>query len=247
MTNDFASMALHATLAQIQAQLVHDDDYHGLPVAAARRAPVVLDIGANRGQSIVSLKQLFPDSTIHAFEPNPLFFPVLERLGEIYEGTLTVHQFGLSSRDTSVAFYVPWVGDVPYLEEASTRRDYFEKPWVEEKFRIRGELRLETTTVNVRRGDEFRLNPDIVKIDVEGAEFEVLRGLRDTVQTHAPILLVENSAWETVTPFLAELDYAPYRWEGEHQRFVPFYGATTNTFYFRQSHVLPMSPASIHG
>jgi hypothetical protein len=82
MAENFASMALQTTLAQIQAGSVHDDDYRGLVGVTARDDPVVVDVGANRGQSIASLKHLFPNSTIHAFEPNSLFFSALDRLAD---------------------------------------------------------------------------------------------------------------------------------------------------------------------
>jgi FkbM family methyltransferase len=41
---------------------------------------------------------------------------------------------------------------------------------------------------------EQKLRPGIIKVDVEGAECRVLRGARDTLRTHRPVLLVEVAA-----------------------------------------------------
>src|SRR6202022_4141309 len=38
------------------------------------RVECIMDIGANRGQSLASLHTLFPDARIHSFEANPIFF-----------------------------------------------------------------------------------------------------------------------------------------------------------------------------
>ena len=37
-------------------------------------APCILDVGANKGQSVEHFRQEFPDSEIHSFEPNPQIF-----------------------------------------------------------------------------------------------------------------------------------------------------------------------------
>ena len=214
---------------------MHDDDFNGFRSLALDPSALIMDVGANRGQSIASLKTIFPSGVVHAFEANPTFFEALEELHGVFPETLFVHRFGLGRTRSDLQFYVPWVGRTPYLEESSTRLDYFSKPWVVEKFRSRGEMQLVETLVEVRPGDELALDPDIIKIDVEGAELDVLIGLSETLQRAQPTLLVENSDWHNVTAFLDKLDFVPYRWEGISARFVPFYGETTNTFYFHRS------------
>ena len=231
----FTRKALEASLAQRAAGVVHDPDYLGLPVACAAPVRVVLDVGANRGQSIVSLKTVFPNAAVHAFEANPLFRQCLEALAASYGDSVRVHAYGLGRGEGRLRFYVPSVGDDVYLEESSTRLDQFSKPWIVEKFRARGELRLRESLVDIRTGDELQLTPDIVKVDVEGAELDVLVGLQETIARSLATLLVENSDWNGVTPFLASLGYKPYRWDQDRRRLEPFFGVTTNAFYLHES------------
>ena len=47
---------------------------------------------------------------------------------------------------------------------------------------------------------------DWIKIDVEGAEFEVIEGLRDTLKKHSPRLIVEITDKRTFQ-LMKELDY----------------------------------------
>jgi FkbM family methyltransferase len=60
------------------------------------------------------------------------------------------------------------------------------------------------------------LAPELIKIDVEGAELPVIAGLRQTMQTNRPILFVELHAWgevviaDTVARLLPQLDALDY-------------------------------------
>lgn len=233
----FEAEAVAATLRQIARAELHDRDF-----AAFRRwkgAPVecILDVGANRGQSVASLHAVFPAARIHSFEANPIFFPVLERVAETLRGRCQVHRFGLGTSDGELTLYVPWAGDMPFLEESSTVLDYYEKPWIAQKYAERGSLRLQQLTVAIRRGDDLGLAPQVVKIDVEGAENDVVAGLVVTIRRSRPMLLVENSDWHNVTPSLAAHGYKPYRYEPDTGAIVPFHGATTNSFYLLDEHL----------
>jgi FkbM family methyltransferase len=226
-----------ATLAQIAARELHDRDFAAFGKWKGAPVKCILDVGANRGQSVASLHAVFPAATIHSFEANPIFFPVLERVAEAVGDRCRVHRFGLGAGDGEFTLHVPWVGEMPFLEESSTVLDYYEKPWVAQKFAERGGLRLQQLTVAIRRGVDLGLAPQVVKIDVEGAENDVVEGLAATIRRSRPILLVENSDWHTVTASLAVHGYNPYRYEPDLGTIVPFHGATTNAFYLLYEHL----------
>lgn len=41
--------------------------------------------------------------------------------------------------------------------------------------------------------DQYGFEPDFIKIDVEGMEFDVLRGAKNTILTHRPVIMIEEN------------------------------------------------------
>ena len=67
---------------------------------------------------------------------------------------------------------------------------------------------VETTTIDDASKRHFP--PDFIKIDVEGAELDVLKGARQTLKVARPIMLIEigsEEALRAVQEFLGEIDY----------------------------------------
>ena len=54
-------------------------------------------------------------------------------------------------------------------------------------------LKIERLECEVRRWDDVTTEPGLVKIDVQGHEASVLEGGIQTIRTHRPVLLLENS------------------------------------------------------
>lgn len=210
--------------------MIHDPDFLVLD-ALLPLQPVCLDVGANEGQSIVSIKATRPDAVIYAFEPNPGALPRLKETACRFSN-VTVFPYGLGSNDEELTFYLPTLHGIPYHEECTMNPAVFSLPWVEARWRARGGLpTLKEFTVMVRRGDAFNFTPHFIKIDVEGAELDVLCGLEATLRNHKPLLLIENSDWYRVGSYLGSLGFRAMMPRKDFRCLVPFEGQRANTFY----------------
>ncbi len=63
--------------------------------------------------------------------------------------------------------------------------------------------------------------PALMKIDVEGAELDVLRGARHAIASHRPALLVEVNDPEGLEALLTELGYRPWRYDPATRTLLP--------------------------
>ena len=48
--------------------------------------PIVFDVGASRGQTVVRFKSMFPGCEIHSFEPSPSTFKLLQERAAEFDG-----------------------------------------------------------------------------------------------------------------------------------------------------------------
>lgn len=69
-------------------------------------------------------------------------------------------------------------------------------------------IEIDVTTADTILLDGSVPAPSLIKIDVEGAEIELLDGARETLKRHKPVLLVEvHGRWDELDPLLNELGY----------------------------------------
>jgi FkbM family methyltransferase len=147
-----------------------------------------LDAGANVGIFSVGIAHARPDVTVHAFEPNPHTAALLRRSLAFnrIESRVQVHEVALSDTPGELAFYDNQdnAGDSHLVGEHEEITDA-----------------AHIVKVPVRALDQFaeflaRVKTDgkriaCMKMDIQGAEVQALRGMRGFLREHRPAIIVE--------------------------------------------------------
>ena len=171
-----------------------EPDFEVLEGFLVRPSEVLIDAGANRGQSIDAIKMFLPNIMLHAFEPNPLLAQRLVRQFSTSHA-LTLHQFGLGDMDTTGTLYVPFYRGFMYDGLASFDRNEA-SGWLSNET-LAGfdplHLKLRETTCSVRRLDDFGFSVAFLKLDVQGFERPLLEGGKATLEASKPLILMERS------------------------------------------------------
>jgi FkbM family methyltransferase len=136
---------------------------------------VVLDVGANIGWYALHAADRFPTTIVHAFEPVASTYEYLLRNIAMNDlGNVVAHNFGLTDRSGDAAFFV-----------------YPEGPGGASMANTSERASVVQVTAKVRRLDELDLSPDVIKIDVEGAELPAFRGGVETLKRCRPVIFSE--------------------------------------------------------
>jgi FkbM family methyltransferase len=173
--------------------------------------PVIVDIGANRGQSIAAFKAFSRQPTVIAFEPEPTSAArIIDRYGS--DNSVTVHACALGSRPGKITFYVPRYGYWNCDGMAAVDRETAIN-WLRDPGRMLGfderKLTVREYSVECRTLDSFGLSPTLVKLHAQGAELTILEGSVRTLTEHQPAVMCAF-ATPDVSSFLEKLGYHPY-------------------------------------
>ncbi len=192
-----------------------EDDFRALPRVAAGEG-VFVDVGANGGQSAVAAARLLPRHAIVCFEPNPRLAGELDFIRRLVgRDRARIMPFGLAAEEGRAVLHVPHLGALPVEARASLSPEEAQRhlDQLEGAYGRRGDVR--PVEVALRPLDSFDLVPDVLKIDVEGAEIGVLQGGMRTIARHRPVILLEKNAdSETCRMLLAPLGYVFREWDG---------------------------------
>lgn len=199
----------------------------------------MLDIGANIGWYSLVIAKLFPNTDVHAFEPIPHIYRTLaENIALNNRQNIRTYNQGFSNQAGEAVFYFsPDLGVNASLRNVSSRN-------AED---------IEETRCVVDTVDHFTdrqsLIVDFIKCDVEGAEYLVFQGARQTLERDKPIIFSELlRKWSAqfdyhpneMIQFLTQLGYDCFT--VNHQTLLPFKAMDENTietnFFFlhREKH-----------
>jgi hypothetical protein len=105
-----------------------------------------------------------------------------------------VIQNGLSNAVGAFSLFVPCYKRLACDELASLNRESAAN-WINHR-RVFGfdpaKLRLSEVQCEISMLDLYRLSPVFIKIDVQGAEYNVLAGAQDTLRRCEPVLIIED-------------------------------------------------------
>lgn len=152
----------------------------------AQPGMICFDIGASFGWYTILLSKIVgPTGQVHAFEPLPHTFEVLERNVILNEClNVTLDNVALDKTNGQKDLFLPDIG-----VSGSFHLHEYDKEY-------------ETISCPTKTLDDYCLAEglsriDFIKADIEGAEWDMLKGALETIRRHHPVLLLEMQSKST--------------------------------------------------
>jgi len=163
-----------------------------------------VDGGAHVGLFCIPILLARPEARCVAFEPNPVTCAALQEMATTngVEDRLVIHSVALYDFETTQKLKVPTSMHQCGLATLGTPRRFDE---------------YRTEAVKTQILDYYKLAPQLIKLDLEGAELYALCGAAETIMRHHPAIVTEAHA-----PNVAQFGYNP----GEIRNYLEEFGYT---------------------
>ncbi|MBN2466715.1 MAG: FkbM family methyltransferase [Deltaproteobacteria bacterium] len=143
-----------------------------------RDQPIIFDVGAYIGEITRTYRSVLPRAIIYSFEPSPDSFNQLRRLS--HEPGIKTYQLAVSDEVGKTTFHV---------NADPSCNSFFPRPkngrYYAPQAQMVDSLAVETTSIDHFCSTEGIRRIEILKLDVEGAELNVLRGADHTLSQEA--------------------------------------------------------------
>lgn len=172
---------------------------------------LIIDIGANRGQSIAAFRRNAPRSRIIAFEPEPRSAKrLISRFRTV--DSIKIIDRALGNQSSSITLFIPsygrWRCDGMAATDRKTAVDWLKDSGRMYRFNPK-KLSVTKHIVQCDKLDTYNLLPKLIKIHAQGAELDILRSSTQTLKCHRPALMCAFAS-EQISEFLAPFGYRPY-------------------------------------
>ena len=191
--------------------------------ASLKTGMTFIDVGAHVGITSLIAEKICPSATIVAIEALPVVAERLELNLKLNNSKIHVVRKALGSEEKRSSFY--YYGGIPsssgFILDAIKTADSTKNIFA---------LGMDITTLDLFWNNSNLKSIDIIKIDVEGYEYEVLVGSTEILKSKGPIVIFESLdliKLNQISAFLTSLNYTePVKLIGEAKNI------TNNCNYF---------------
>ncbi len=148
---------------------------------ALSRDSVSIDIGCFEGAVLKMMMQYSPEGEFWAFEPLPRYYEKLNQ--EFSSPRIHLYNVALSNKKGE-SFFNYVITNPGYSGLKKRQYDRSEEEDIE--------ITVQTDLLDHIFSQHEVKKVSLIKIDVEGAELQVLRGAQNTIKTHKPIIIFEH-------------------------------------------------------
>ena len=174
---NFFSLEINKINKEIK-NLTFDDIYKE---KIKKNNPIILDVGANQGQSIERFKKIFQNPIIHAFEPIKFEFDILK---DKYSNDKNVilNNYAIGDKNEIKDFYITAQTGNSSFNKLKPNTDWLKKRSQQFNTTL-DNFTKEKQRIEIRTLDDYCMKNnlddiDLLKIDTQGYEDKVLEGCR---------------------------------------------------------------------
>ena len=218
---------------------IFEEDAHGVKYLKLGKKINIMDVGASDGVASKFFKNNLNVNKILCFEPNKPYVKVLKNLRL---KNLLIYEYGISYSNKIFKVFYPRYKFFGKNFDLITYTFYKKKDLIKQiemDFKFKNDITVVQKSIKLKKIKNIKYKISLIKIDVNGHEFSVIKGLQNIIRKDKPVLLVEtDNNINKIESFLKKFNYNKYAFSKNKKSFEKIKNRyPLNTYFLQNFHL----------
>ena len=217
---------------------IFEDDAYGVCYLKFDKKINIIDVGASDGIASKFFLKKLNVANILCYEPN---IPYVKILKKMKNKNLKVYSYGIGEKDEKYKVYYPRYKFFKKNLDLVTYTFYSKKDLENQinlDFKFKKNIQIIEKEIFLKKIHKLNFKISLIKIDVNGHELSVIKGLRNIIKKDKPALIVETDKnIKKIENYLIKFNYDKYFFLKKYKSFERIKKTyPLNTYFLQQSH-----------
>ena len=218
---------------------IFEEDANGVAFLNLNKKVNIIDVGASDGIASKFFNRKLKTNKIICFEPNKSYVKILKKLNI---KNLVVNAYGISQFDKYYKIFFPRYKFFSKNLDLITYTYYSKQALLNQinlDFKFKKNISIVKEKIHLKKIKKIKTKIDLIKIDINGHELSVVKGLSTIIKRDRPALIIETSNdIKTIGSYLKKYGFKKYLFLNEYNRFDEIKkNYPLNTYFLQKNHL----------
>jgi len=218
---------------------IFEEDANGVIFLNFPEKVNIIDVGASDGIASKFFNRKLNINKLICFEPHKPYVKILKKLNI---QNLTVNPYGISQFNKYYKVFFPRYKFFSKNLDLITYT-YYDKPTLQNQinldFKFKKNLSIVRDKIYLKKVNKIKIKIDLIKIDVNGHELSVIKGLQEIIKRDRPALIVETGDdIKLIDKHLRKYAFNKYLFSNKNNNFIKIKkNYPLNTYFLQKNHL----------
>ena len=218
---------------------IFEKDFDGLKLLDIDKKKLnIIDVGASDGIASKFFNNNLNVGTIYCYEPNEYFLKILKK---VKQKNIVIKPYAIGNKNIQKKIYFPRYNFLNKNYDIISYAHYDQKLMGHFllDFKFRSNLSISSSILTIKKIGLFKKKINLIKIDTNGFELSIIKGLIQTIKKDKPALLVEmNKDEKSISNILKKLNYEGYFYSISQKKFTKKKKSNAlNKYFLQKKHI----------
>ena len=218
---------------------IFEEDANGVSFLNLNKKVNIIDVGASDGIALKFFNRKLKTNKIICFEPNQTYVKILKKLNI---KNLKVNAYGIGQFNKNYKIFFPRYKFFSKNLDLITYAHYSKQALLKQiklDFKFRKNISIIQEKIYLKKIKKINTKIHLIKIDVNGHELSVIKGLSKIIKRDRPALIIEtNDDIKTIERYLQKYSFKKYIFLNKYNKFYKINKTyPLNTYFLQKNHL----------